>query len=279
MMVQRSIGLPRLSLGAKWIIIVSAGIYVLQNLSQTLETNLSLWHVSSENFRPWQMISYMFVHAPIDRHPSVLHLIFNMIVVWMFGSAYENQYGLKRFLQVYFISGALTGLIYMSLFPNTVLMGASAGSYALLVAYAYHWPNTVFHLWGVVPVKAKYLVMALMVLGFFFTLSPRAGDMTAHLAHLIGSAIAFVFLQLVHKKYDLFGSGKPKVSRHYDDTPFNPPKEKREKIVYKDEWVKEKVDELLEKVSQKGIKSLTKKEKDFLDKVSMSYKSANDSKD
>src|SRR5699024_5075754 len=60
---------------------------------------LALWFPKNENFRIWQPISHMFMHANMG------HIFFNMFALWMFGSVLERSIGQKRFLFIYFSAG------------------------------------------------------------------------------------------------------------------------------------------------------------------------------
>ncbi len=70
-----------------------------------LENVLALHHVSSPLFKPWQLITHMFLHG------SIMHLVGNMFALWMFGSVLENLWGPKRFLTFYFICGIGAALL------------------------------------------------------------------------------------------------------------------------------------------------------------------------
>ena len=64
-----------------------------------IEDIFALHYVRSEYYRPWQFISYMFLHDP----GNFFHILFNMFALWMFGSTLENLWGSKRFLLFYMI--------------------------------------------------------------------------------------------------------------------------------------------------------------------------------
>jgi len=66
-----------------------------------LNKYLSLHYFESPDFRPWQYITYMFMHDTI----SIWHILFNMIALWMFGKELENFWGAKRFLFFYLFTG------------------------------------------------------------------------------------------------------------------------------------------------------------------------------
>ena len=72
---------------------------VLGSRGIDLDTALGLHYWESDEFRPWQFITYMFMHG------SFTHLFFNMFAVWMFGAAVENTWGSRRFLTYYVLTG------------------------------------------------------------------------------------------------------------------------------------------------------------------------------
>ncbi len=71
-----------------------------------LQDALALYHPENNKFAIWQFISSMFMHG------SIMHLAFNMLALWMFGSALEQAWGKNRFLFFYFATGIGAGVIY-----------------------------------------------------------------------------------------------------------------------------------------------------------------------
>ncbi len=259
--------------GIKWIMIITGVCYLIELISP----DFTLWWFrlnpagSNEagtvsNFQIWQPITYMFLHNP----GSFLHILFNMFALWMFGISYERQFGTKDFLKLYFISGIGTGII-LSFFLTNVL-GASAAVFAVLVSFAYMWPNAQVLLMFVIPVRAKTAVIVFIVLELFFTIQTAKSNI-AHSGHLLGALIGFIYLQAVHKRYNLFSSFFTWYHNLFYKTKSSVKAKSKAKIIKKEQWTKDKVNLLLEKISKHGISSLTKEEKDFLDRVSSEYKS------
>ncbi len=271
------IGPGKITPGVKWVLIVTTGFFVLQYLTPLIEV-LFVLKPFRAGFMPWQPISYMFMHG------GFFHILFNMFGIWMFGTYYEQQFGTKNFLSLYFISGVGAGIIYLLFMPFGGLLGASAGVYAIFVSFAYFWPNAEIYFLGIFPIRAKYLILIMMAFGVLSSIRTQAGDNTAHFAHLMGAVIGFLYLQIVHRRYAIFGSffqflsdKTERVSTKRKEKKQQKKEQKKEqKVIYKDDWVKDKVDDLLDKVSRDGLGSLTRKEKDFLDKVSMDYNSKSD---
>lgn len=99
----------------KNLLIINALVFILQLLSPSLlriniEDILGLHYFGSQMFKPWQFISYMFLHG------SFTHILFNMFALWMFGYALENVWGPKRFLAYYLITGIGAGIFHYLIF-------------------------------------------------------------------------------------------------------------------------------------------------------------------
>jgi membrane associated rhomboid family serine protease len=164
-----------------------------------LDRYLDLYPIGDRYFKPHQFITYMFMHA------DMLHIFFNMIGVYMFGSILENIWGAKRFLNFYILCGlgAAIAQLAISYFNDqyTILLGASGAVFGLLVAFAMMFPNTELYLYFAIPVKAKYLVIGYTVFelynGFF------SNDNIAHFAHL-GGLVVGVIIMLIWKRNKTF---------------------------------------------------------------------------
>jgi len=203
-----------------------------------LSNLLGLHYFTSPLFRPYQFITYMFMHA------DIWHIAFNMFALWTFGSAVENTWGPKRFLLYYLITGLGAAIVHFviiyfrvsaveaSMSPeqisvvynegasliqhgmnyrdtqmgmlngliNTSTIGASGAVFGLLLAFAMMFPNAELMLiFFPVPIKAKYLVPVYALLELFFGVANFSGDNVAHFAHLGGMLFGF-FLIIYWKK-------------------------------------------------------------------------------
>ncbi|MGB5526944.1 MAG: rhomboid family intramembrane serine protease, partial [Gemmatimonadota bacterium] len=92
--------------------------------------------------RPWTLFTYMFLHG------GFWHLAFNMLVLYFFGPRLESRLGGRVFLQLYFFSGLVAGLISVivpfvipSFSTMTAVVGASGALYGVLFAFAQYWPD------------------------------------------------------------------------------------------------------------------------------------------
>lgn len=91
----------------KSIIIINIVVYLLSNLlfGGNLYDLLSAYYPFSPNFHSWQIITHMFMHAPIGEGIGLTHILFNMFTLWSFGPVLEQVLGEKKFLVLYFLSG------------------------------------------------------------------------------------------------------------------------------------------------------------------------------
>jgi membrane associated rhomboid family serine protease len=164
------------------------------------------------NFKPWQVLTYMFLHGNIG------HLFSNMFGLFIFGSALEAYLGSKKFFIYYILTGIGAALINFainyyqmgSLAPDsqsfmdsalTPMVGASGAIFGILVAYGYLFPNTeMMLLFFPFPIKAKYFVT---IYGLYELFQGTAGLETgiAHFAHIGGLITGFILLKF-------FGFGK-----------------------------------------------------------------------
>ena len=275
-----------LNIGSKWtrlvmmLIIANVGVFMFQLLFSTISPQLpplpvnSLseapalpWHYpASDKFTKmfwlypadaignlwfWQFFSYMFLHSTTDPW----HLIFNMLVLWMFGSEVEKVLGQKKFLTLYFTAGIFAGICCCIFTPKTPILGASGAIFAIEVAFAMYFPNSmvIFYFF---PIRAKYLVMIFASITVFNCITPRGGNI-AHFAHLGGLVYGFLFVRYSSRVVDYLKLCQIR---------------QQEKELRKDMELREKVDEILDKVNREGLHNLTWRERNILKTASKKYK-------
>ena len=174
----------------------------------------------------WQPITYMFMHA------GVVHLVINMLTLWMFGGELERTWGTRYFLKYYFVTGVGAGAltVLISLLPfeftqqiySSATVGASGAIFGLLLAYGLYFPDRPIYLYFVFPIPAKYFVLIIGAISFF------AGGGVAHATHLGGVLVGYVYLKSarihplsemkyrylkwkinrVRKKFDVYSGGR-----------------------------------------------------------------------
>ena len=137
--------------------------------------------------RPWGMLTYMFVHQ------GLWHLLINLLFIFFFGPPLEARWGSDLFIKFYLVCG-LGGVLLSFMFSGASIVGASAACYGIMLSFAMIWPNTPVYIWGLVPVRVKWLVVFLVLLSFASAIGP-ARDGVAHLAHLGGAVAGFLLVQ------------------------------------------------------------------------------------
>ncbi|MBS1257216.1 MAG: hypothetical protein MAG551_00252 [Candidatus Scalindua arabica] len=278
------------TIGSKWtrvimiLIIVNVTIFIIQLLFSTISSQwgASIMGVSSDAdgvvhhvvgpdrfttlfwlYQPlaigklwlWQFVTYMFLHSVSDPW----HIIFNMLVLWMFGSEVEKAMGTRRFLTMYFTAGIFAGIFGCMFTPDNPILGASGAIFAVEIAFAMFYPNATI-IFFVFPIKAKYLVMIFAGITVFNCLMPTGGNV-AHFAHLGGLLYGFLFIRY-----------EPRFSNFI----ISRQNQQKEKEYRKEEEVRTAVDALLDKVNRTGMKSLTRRERNFLKNASKRYRKMHD---
>ncbi|HWZ05105.1 MAG TPA: rhomboid family intramembrane serine protease [Mucilaginibacter sp.] len=197
-------------------VVLSTGMYDLKIVS-----NLGVYYFNSPNFRPWQVITYMFIHG------SWAHILFNMFALFSFGPILEYALGPKKFFNLYFICGIgaiafqmlvqayeVHSLIGSFTLPNNLdlndpvliaklqaiyavpVVGASGAIFGLLVAFGMLYPDLeLMILFIPVPVKAKYIIPVYIVIEIFLGVGQFGGDNVAHFAHLGGALLGFIMIK------------------------------------------------------------------------------------
>lgn len=225
--------------------------------------------------QPWTVLTYMFAH---DRF---FHILFNLLFLYWFGLLVNEYLGSRKLANLYILGGLAGGLFYMLIYnlaplfsdvvDSSLMLGASAGVYAIVVAAATLTPNTTFRLLLLGPVKIKYIAIFYVLVAFANTAGSNAGG---ELAHLGGAALGFVYIIQLRNGRDL-GVPVQAVGQFFERLFSNKPKVKvtyrKKNYEYKSEPLKptkngeitsqEEIDRILDKIAEKGYDSLSKDEK------------------
>jgi len=219
--------------------------------------------------RPWTFLTYMFLHA------NFLHLAFNLLALFVFGPQVEERMGGGAFLRYYLLcglGGAALSYALMQFRPVTLVVGASAAVYGVLLAFAWAAPDAPIYVFLLpVPIAAKWLVTFLVAISLVLALLPTS-DGVAHLAHLGGFATGFLYLKvgdwrLGRAERTLRRRSEPSVLVHpgraarASDAPKPPRRAERDPA-------QAEIDRVLDKISARGIDSLTPAERRFLAEMS-----------
>ena len=259
------------------LLMATAAVYLLQ-----LTVFTSPWLAETFGFtpvdwlrRPWAFITYAFLHG------SPLHLLGNAIALFMFGPPVEARLGPRTFVRLYFLSvlgGSVLSLLMLPIAGDAAIIGASAGVFGVMLAFVLEWPDAPVLIFPLpMPVKAKWLVLFFALSSLAFGLSGRNPGI-AHFAHLGGFLTAFLYLR--------GGSyfTRPRAARPVERAPavlVRPPAaDVHRAAAYSpgpprrtpETSVKEEVDRVLDKISERGLHSLTAEERRFLDEMSKRFR-------
>ncbi len=205
--------------------------------------------------RPWTVVTYMFMHG------SISHILFNMIGLYFFGSRVEQRLGPERFFALYFVGGISGAFMSYAFEPSAPVIGASAGVFGVMLAFARFWPRDQIFIWGIIPVEARWLVGIMTGIALFGGISGGGG--VANFAHLGGFVGAFFYLLFLERRHGArrFKREATAVPAAADALVGNWKKVDRGSVhsVNKDE-----VNRILDKISASGIGSLTPQERLFL---------------
>lgn len=230
----------------------------------------------------WQLLTYGFVHDP----NSVIHVLFNMFALFVFGRDVEGIYGRREFFKLYLSLLILAGLFYVTLSaltapaddPLNPVIGASGGVMGVAVIFACNFPKRLLYIWGVLPVPAWLLVGLYVLLDFLGTRDERS--QTAHWVHIGGAAFGFLYYRTRWNLFRLWPSRLASKVNWKIKLPGRGPKlrvhrEEDEPAAENDYLttgrLQKRVDELLEKISRSGEASLTDEERQFLADASRRY--------
>jgi membrane associated rhomboid family serine protease len=144
----------------------------------------------------WQFVTYMFVHDP----RSFSHIFFNMFALFVFGSQVERYMGSREFLLYYFVTGVLAGVFSFIVYFFTgnyrvALMGASGAIFAVELAYAVSFPQSIIYIWGILPLRAPVMVLGFTALEIIMTVTGRGGNV-AHITHLAGFGFGWLYFRI-----------------------------------------------------------------------------------
>lgn len=238
------------------LLVANIGVFLLQASTPQIANALA-YVPRLALMRPWTVITYMFLHG------GFMHLLFNMIVLYFFGPRIEERLGSRHFAILYFISG-ISGAVVSTIFaPNAAIIGASAGVFGVMMAFAIFWPREKVFIWGVLPVEVRLLVLITTVFALWSGFRGSQGGV-ADFAHLGGYAGAYLYLKWLERNSgsrkfrDKIVKATPVVDKAFAASIKNV------NLAGVHEISKEEVNRILDKISAEGLASLTLQEKVFL---------------
>jgi membrane associated rhomboid family serine protease len=255
--------------GVRTLLIINAAVFLLQVFSDRVMDNafsalFSLNHAAVRALTWWQFFTYMFLHG------HVLHLVFNLLILFFIGPETERAMGRRQFYITYFVSGVLGGLgwVLMSSHGDRCL-GASAAILGILGAFAALFPQrpVTLLLFFVLPVtvKAWVMVAGLAAVEFLMMFTHPASNV-AYSAHLAGGIAGFVYTRIVFRggaaALERLWRSRRRPALRMSPAPPRPPRA-----------TPTEVDVILEKIAHQGLGSLSPRERAILDRASQQLRS------
>jgi len=212
--------------GLKWILIANAVMFVLYFLSRAASIYPLLYVFDALSLIPswvllgalWQPFTYLFLHDPT----GFGHVLFNSLVLWMFGVHLERTWGTRKFLEFYFFCGVGAGLCDVAMrglltvggpvLPDFLAqsgvgmhiptIGNSGAVYGVLMAFGLLFAESTIYFWMLFPIPARIFVLILGTMSFLmFFESPGSG--VSHVAHLGGMLFAWTYIRSKPKFLDV----------------------------------------------------------------------------
>lgn len=206
------------------IIFINILVMIMTSLNgEFMYENFSLFYPTSPFFKPWQIVTHMFMHG------GFWHIFFNMYTLFIFGCVLERMWGPKKFLFYYFVTGLGAALLHTGVqaiemqvymqqaaegstaaisaihaLKMTPTVGASGAIYGVLMGYAMLFPDSVLTLiFPPISLKAKWFVMIFAGIELFTGVFGRGGSV-AHFAHLGGMLFGWLVIMYWKKKHTLY---------------------------------------------------------------------------
>ena len=225
-------------------------------------------------FKPWTLLTYFFTHE------GIFHILFNMLFLYWFGKLIVEYMGSNKLFALYFLGGITGGLVYILIYNilpifqdqvmTSMMLGASAGVFAVVVGAATLIPNYTFFLLLLGPVRIKYIAIFYVFLSFIQTIGSNAGG---ELAHLGGALIGFLYVRQMQGGNDIGAwiiSSRDFVKSFFVSSPkikvsYKRPRGSESRAGNRPANVEQdEIDAILDKISDSGYDSLTKEEKEKL---------------
>jgi membrane associated rhomboid family serine protease len=148
-----------------------------------------------DNFHITQLLTSTFIHA------NLIHILMNMLTLYFIGYDVEWNWGSKNFIYFYLVMSVVVSVITFIFTPSSVpgVLGASGVICAIFASYVYLYSDRTLHLYGIIPIKAKYLLYAFFSYELVMQLI-SVNDGVSHIAHLSGCLLGYLTTYVFHKQ-------------------------------------------------------------------------------
>ena len=215
-------------------------------------------------FQPWSLVTYFFLHM------NFMHILWNMLFLYWFGKIIHENIGNNAVISLYIIGGIIGGLSYMALFniipyydnrvSESLMVGASAGVFSVVVGSASLLPNYTFYLLFLGPVRIKYIALFYVLLSFFDVTGSNAGG---EIAHLGGALMGYLYIRQLQNGVNM-GKGIIDILNIFNKNKKEVISKEEKTNEIKKDISQDEIDKILDKISDSGYKSLSNNEKEKL---------------
>ena len=255
-----------------FIIFLTAAVFVLQLICEFLRWDVTGIKVMEFVFGlngdrlahgfVWQPVTYMLLHD------GIWHILVNLLLLWMFGREVEYFIGPQAYTKLYLLAGALGGAVWLAFNFNDAapLVGASAAVIGCVIAFATLFPEREMTIlvFFVIPLTLRAKYIALIAIAFdVVPLLTHETTNVAHLAHLGGALLGYVYIKglgygATPRWMFALQNLETKLRQRRQPKPKPAP-------VSRDEFIRNEIDPILDKISREGMQSLTKSERKILE--------------
>jgi membrane associated rhomboid family serine protease len=198
--------------------------------------------------QPWRLVTYQFLHDA----SGFGHIFGNMLGLFFFGRMLERLWGSRKFLIFYLVCGAIGGAIYPLLvwagfLTEGFLIGASGAVFGVIAAVAILFPRVLVYIWGVFPIPMMALAAMYLLISIILLL--RGDNTGGQMAHLAGMATGALYV--------LYQPWRQRLKQKMQDGAW-------ERKRSEQRYTQAEIDRILQKVHDRGIHSLTSKERKVL---------------
>ena len=214
-------------------------------------------------FQPWSIITYFFLHL------NFMHILWNMLFLYWFGKIIQDNIGNNALISLYVLGGIIGGLLFMAIYniipyyvervPESLMLGASAGVFSIVVGSATLLPNYSFYLLLIGPVRIKYIALFYVLLSFFDVAGSNAGG---EIAHIGGAIIGYIYIKKLQNGIDI-GQGLINFINLFNNNQVSEVRDEKDTNIF-EESSQDEIDKILDKISESGYSSLSKDEKERL---------------
>jgi membrane associated rhomboid family serine protease len=218
----------------KWLILINIGCFLLQQISpelrpapeegdpyesviaqrQPTQPFTEIMRLDAQavgNGQVWRLVTYAFMHA------TVMHILFNMLFLWWFGTDVEDLYGPVEFLTFYLTAAIASGVAFVAAWKagwgdSPLCVGASGAVMAVIVVCAFHYPTRVIWIFGLVPVPIWLFVLFAILKDWTTFVSHERTDIAVS-GHLGGAIFGYAYYQFHWRLSSLFSGWKTAARR------------------------------------------------------------------